>query len=87
MFDRVDQWSNDVGQSSYHGPGLTQHQVKTFKLSESAACRIMTAGQILDLADHLHTIIRRRGACCTTLDVATYDPRAGGESRSWELQL
>ncbi len=77
----------DVGQSSYKSAGLTQHQAKTFKLSVSAACRMMTADQILDLADHLHSIIRKRGACCGSPEVATYDPGVGGESRSWEAQL
>ena len=76
-----------MGQSSYQGVGLTQHQASTFKLSVSAACRMMTADQILDLADYLHTIIRKRGACCGSTEVATYDARANGESRSWEAQL
>ena len=76
-----------MGRSSYQGAGLTEEQAKTFKLSISAACRKMTADQILDLADHLHTIIRKRGTCCESVEVATYDPCAGGESRSWEAQL
>ncbi len=75
-----------MGQSSSQGFGLTQVQLKTFKLSVSAACRMMTADQILDLADHLHAIIRKRGACCDSPEVAIYDPFAGRAARSWELQ-
>ena len=74
-----------MGQSSYNGSGLTQLQAKTFKLSVSAACRKMTADQILDLADHLHMIIRRRGAGCGSAEVAAYDPCAGDAALFGEL--
>lgn len=49
-----------MGRLSYEGLGLTFSQAETFKLSVSAACRRMTAEQILDLADFLHDIIRKR---------------------------
>ena len=62
-----------MGQSSCQGSGLTPSQVKVFKLSVSAACRKMTADQVLDLADQLHEIIRKRGACCKFADVSAKD--------------
>ena len=74
-----------MGQSSYTGSCLTQGQVNTFKLSVSAACRRMSADQILDIADHLHAIIRKRGACCGSAEVATYDPCAGDAALAGEL--
>ena len=76
-----------MGQSSRTGSGLTQAQLKTFKLSVSAACRQMTADQILDIADQLHALIRKRGACCSSKDVAVYDGAAAGHVRSEELAL
>ena len=75
-----------MGQSSYYGSGLTPGQVKTFKLSVSAACRKMTADQILDMADHLHAIIRKRGACCASVEVAAYDPDPGEAARAELVQ-
>ena len=49
-------------QSSSDVAGLSQDQFKTFITYVSAACRRMTADQILDVADHLHAMIRRRSA-------------------------
>ena len=63
-----------VGHIAYQGVGLTDGQVKTFKLSVSAACRKMTADQILDTADLLHEIIRKRSPCCSTAKPSAYDP-------------
>ena len=76
-----------MGQSSCTGSGLTQAQLKTFKLSVSAACRQMTADQILDIADHLHALIRKRGACCGSTDVAVYDSAAAGHFRPEGMAL
>ena len=65
-----------MGQSLHLGSNLTEDQVNTFKLSVSAACRRMSSDQILDIADLLHEIIRKRGACCVSREVASYAPRA-----------
>ncbi len=65
-----------MGQSCRPDFSLTQGQIKLFKLSVSAACRKMTADQILEIADQLHDIIRRRGGSCGTVDVAAYDHSA-----------
>ena len=73
--------------SSCNGVGLTQAQAKTFKLSVSAACRRMTADQILDIADQLHALIRKRGACCASTEVAVYDGGAVGPRHRGELAL
>ena len=51
-----------MGQSSHFGVGLSTSQAKSFRLTVSAACRRMTADQILDLADHLHDIMRKRSS-------------------------
>ena len=61
-----------MGQFSHQGVGLRETQFKTFKLSVSAACRKMTGDQILDLADQLHEIIRKRGACCLSHADSTF---------------
>jgi hypothetical protein len=65
-----------MGQPSFSGPGLTPAQIKTFKLSVSAACRKMTADQILDIADQLHVLIRRRSAFWGSTEVAVYERSA-----------
>jgi hypothetical protein len=62
-----------MGQLSYLGAGFAENQLNNFKLSVSAACRKMTDDQILDLADQLHDIIRKRGACCMSHRHATFD--------------
>ncbi len=74
-----------MGQYSCNGSGLTHSQVKTLKLSVSAACRMMTADQILDIADHLHAIIRRRETCFGSAEVAAYDSHAGDAALAGEL--
>ena len=76
-----------MGQSSYSGSGLTQAQLKTFKLSVSAACRRMTADQILEIADQLHALIRKRGACCSSTEIAVYDGQADGPPQFEGLAL
>ncbi len=74
-----------MGQLFCHDSDLTSAQVKTFKLSVSAACRKMSADQILDIADQLHDIIRKRSSLCLPAEVGTYDACAGGASRGREL--
>ena len=59
--------------TSCFGLGLSQSQLNIFKLSVSQACRRMTAKQILDVADHLHDIIRSRSATAGSLNAAIYD--------------
>ena len=59
-----------MGQSTCFKPGLNRDQAVTIKLSVSAACRRMTTDQILDLADHLHDIIRQRTVRTAALSAA-----------------
>ena len=61
-------------QSSCFGVGLSQTQANIFKLSVSAACRRMTAAQILELADYLHAIIRKRSCGSGSLETAVLEP-------------
>jgi hypothetical protein len=69
-----------VGQSLGKGPCLTSRQVETVKLSISAACRRMTADQILDLADHLHAVIRERAVCGVEGEGRAFSPRTDGDA-------
>ena len=62
--------------SSCFGLGLSQGQLNIFKLCVSYACRKMTANQILELADHLHDLIRKRSAGAGSLNAAIYDRSA-----------
>ena len=75
-----------MGQSSSEVAGLSQVQFKTFKMSVSAACRRMTADQILDVADHLHAMIRRRSACGRSAITKRIDRRAGEAASFRELR-
>ena len=63
-------------QSSCFGLGLSQTQANIFKLNVSAACRRMTAAQILELADHLHAIIRKRSSGAGSRETAMLEPPA-----------
>ncbi len=59
--------------TSCFGFGLSPNQLQVFKLSVSCACRRMTANQILDVADHLHDVIRKRSSVGGSLNAAVYD--------------
>ena len=58
--------------TSCFGLGLSPSQLQIFKLSVSCACRRMTANQILDVADQLHDIIRKRSSIAGSLDAAIH---------------
>ena len=58
--------------TSCFGLGLSPSQLQIFKLSVSCACRKMTANQILDVADHLHEIIRTCSSTAGSLNAAVY---------------
>ena len=62
-----------MGCASFEIMGLTETQAETFKLGVSAACRKMTTDQILDLADHLHSVIRKRAAHNVASSRAAFD--------------
>ena len=70
-----------MGQSSCLELGLSQSQADVFKLSVSAACRRMTPDQILDLADHLHEIIRSRSSRHACHNVAIYETKGRSAAR------
>ena len=74
-----------MGQACHCSQGLTRSQADTVKLSVSAACRKMSADQILDLADHLHDIIRKRGERYGADELAVYDPGATSGVLAGEL--